>query len=733
MACLFITLIIYFSYYYLFSVSCSESTLRKILLSLVMCCAQIIISELLLGLFGYLYLANLIIANLLIVFSVLLTGHRFSKSSFCSVLKDDMNILMKSLEESKNIYNISLGALVLLTYSWILTASYYLPPRGIDDLAYHLPTIFEYIQSHEIRLLPIELRQHFAFPENAELLFMWPTIFSGSQRLVDSVNIPFVFLSILAVYALFRHFDISRNDALFASMLYALCPVVIFQAGVNYIDIIVSLFFLLSLYFSLLFHSSRKIIYLFAAAISVGLMLGMKYTALLLALPLQLLIISGLLKVKWREAVGYFALIVVLCGWWYARNFYLFNDPFYPLNFLGPLLGNPGGGDLSNNIVVNLQHWLSRYLIEDTGIGSYDGGFGLVFWGIGFSSWLYFVGYSLVHAEKTGLARYVVLAYLPVGFILLLAVPEADVLYVGRLAMFVVAIGLFSFCETMKVLNDKVCASILKIVSTVLCIISLSLLFVSIKPHYDLANVIYDRLRRDYPSEFKYISNGTPRTVRAVHGFVWESLDFLTRDDRTGLYCYIITDALLFSPAPVYGSKLQNRVAYSHKEAQGMIEAYVCTYYPGFKNVRLDDTTSSYDIIANSDYVVVSHWDYGCLILHKKVFHNPDKQQLLAKYYKRTWPEAVTAATQIAPVLNENIPVITSSQIGYGLRYIDMCALRTERVVMTPKNLEEKVAINRKIDRCYSLNKPLSGYGFSKISRVVYNNAEIDIYLNRKL
>jgi len=697
-----------------------------------MSCAQIITTELLLGLFNNLYISYLLMANLLLAFLIMLIGYRFRKQAFLPVLKYDINCLRQSLSAAKDVYTVTLGLLVLLTYGWVLIAAYYLPPRGIDDLVYHLPAIFEYIQTHEIRLLPVELRHHFAFPENAELLFMWPTIFAGNQRMVDSVNIPFIFLSILTVYALLRHFDISGKDALFASLLYALCPVVILQAGVNYIDIIVALFFLLSLYFSLLFHANRNINYLYATGISIGLMLGMKYNALLLALPLQLLIVPGLLKVKWRNAVAYLVLNVVFCGWWYTRNLIVFNDPFYPLNFLGPILGKPGGGGFFSNIMVNLQHWTSRYLIEDVGIGTYDGGFGLVFWGIGFSSWLYFGVYSLLRADKTGLERFVVLAYLPVGFILLLAVPEADVLTVGRLAMFIIVVGLFAFCETMKVLNDKACVSILKIVCLALSMLTLSLMFDSIKPSYKLGKVLYDRIAQNYPSEFKYTSNET-RTRRAVHGFVWESLDFLTRDDRGGLYCHIITDPALFAPAAVYGSKLQNRVAYSHKQAQGIIEAYVCTFYAGFHNVRLDDMTSSYDIITDSDYFLVSHWDYGGLILHKSIFRNPAKQQLLLKYYKSTWPQAINAAMQIAPQLNENIPVITSSQIGYGLRYLDMKSHRAERTVMTPNNLEQKVASNRKLERCYTLNRPLSGYGFTKITRVVYNNAEINIYLNRRL
>lgn len=709
-----------------------ESVSRRILLLFVMSCAQIVMTELLLGLCHRLYDSYLLIANLLIALLIMLSGYSFRKQSFLAVIKTDIDGLRQAATESKDGYTVTLGILVLVTYSWILTAAYYLPPRGIDDLAYHLPTIFEYIQSHKISLLPVELRHHFAFPENAELLFMWPTIFAGNQRMVDGTNIPFVFLSILTVYALLRHFDISGKNAFFAALLYALCPVVIMQSGVNYIDILVALFFLLSLYFTLLFHANRSTIYLLAAGISTGMMLGMKYTALLLALPLQLLIIPLLFKNKWRSAACYLTPIFVLCGWWYARNMFVLNDPFYPLNLLGVLTGKSAEGGLLNNIVVSLPKWLSRYLIEDTGIGSYDGGFGLVFWGIGFSSWLLFSLYSLRHAIKTGLARFIFLAYMPIGFILLLAVPEVDAPHVGRMAMIVVVVGLYSFCEILKLISDKSLTSILKITCTVLAFLTLSLIFDSTKPSYSLGSVISDRINQKYPSEYKYISEAK-RTRRAAHGYVWEALDFLTKSDKAGLYCYIITDPPFFAPAPVYGSKLQNRIAYSHKQATGKIEAYVCTFYSGFQNVKLDEMTSSYDIITSDDYILVSHWDYGSLILLKSLLRDPARQQLLVKYYKETWPEAITAAMQIEPLLNPNIPVITSSQIGYGLRTIEMLAHQTGRTVMTPNCLEDIVAAKRDFQSCYTFNKPLAGYSFTKISRFAYKNAEINIYLNRKL
>jgi Dolichyl-phosphate-mannose-protein mannosyltransferase len=386
MFCLLITCALFLSCYYFLTSIIAETPLRKILIACGMTCAQIILTELLLGLGKSLHVSYLVAANLLIAALLLFVGTRCKKNQVMPLVKSDIVRIGESFTSALDSPAVILGILLAMTYGWITVAAYYLPPRGIDDLAYHLPPIFEYIQSHEIKLLPVELRHHFAFPENAELLFMWPTLFAGNQRLVDGLNVPFVLLSILTLYALIRHFDLSGKDAFFAAMLYALCPVVIMQAGVNYIDILVALFFLLSLYFSVLFHSGRRLTHLFAAGMFIGLLCGMKYTAVFLVLPLQLLIVPGLCRVKWRSAVGYLALIMVFGSWWYFRNQVVLGDPFYPLNLLGTAPGKHGGGGIGNNICTNIRQWMNHYPQNDIGVGTYDGGFGLVFWCIGVSS-----------------------------------------------------------------------------------------------------------------------------------------------------------------------------------------------------------------------------------------------------------------------------------------------------------------------------------------------------------
>ena len=737
-----VTCLMFLAFYYLFPPW--ENPLRKILISFVMTCSQIVIVELVLGLFGNLSVPYLLLNNLLIVLVLMVFGSQINDVSLLSVLKRDGDLIRHSFADALDVHTITLGVILLLTYAWILVAAFFLPPRGVDDLTYHLPAIFEYVQSHEIRLLPVALRTHFAFPENAELLFIWPLVFAKNIRMVSGLNVLFVFMSVLTLLGLLRHFEISRRDAAFASMLYAFCPVVLMQAGVNYIDIIVSLFLLLALYFACLFYASRKMSYLFVSGLTVGLLLGMKYTALLLVLPLQVLIVPHLFRLKARHAAVYGLSVVTLSGWWYLRNYVVLNDPFYPLNLLGPLFGERSSVNLMDNITVNLRQWTSRILMDDAGVGSYDGGFGLVFWGVGVSSWLYMVAYSLLHPVKIGFSRFVVLAYLPVGFLLLLTVSAEDARYTGRFSLFIVAVGLFAFCETMKILNEKGYSSILKFTCTGLSIVTLSLMFVSDQPSYRLGTLINDKINNRNPSAYNYLSDSL--YTQAALRYVWEPLDYLTRDDRVGLNCYLVSDFKLFAPAPVYGTNLQNHICYTDLQARGRIDAVVFTYYPGNKGSTenhiwrrliplggdLHKPTNGHDLLVNNDYRVIGHSDNGCLVMHKSIYDDPNKQRLLQAYYQSSWPEAVAVATQLAPELRESIPIVTSSQVGYGMRCLDMRARRTERVLMLPKNMEEEIATCKHIKRCYTLQRPLAGFTSRRIYRTLYQHRDFDVYLNTK-
>jgi hypothetical protein len=740
MICLFVTILIMVSYYRLFSCVSDTTVSNKLLHSFLMTCAQILITELILGLIGWLYVSSLTLLNVSASSLVLIYSQRRCKSGLLETIKRNITTARITLLSALDVCNIALLVLVTFAYAWLIIAAYYLPLRGVDDLFYHLPPVFEYIQTHTIKLLPIEIRHHFAYPQNAELLFLWPASFSHSQKMLDCVNVPFVAASSLVVYSLLRNFTIEKNDALFAALLYALCPVVLMQAGSNYIDVIVSLFLLLSLYYTIRFIQDKRPVHVRLAGISIGIVCGMKYTALFLTVPFQIIILWTLITSRPRRAAGYLAIVFVFCGWWYLRNAVVLGNPLYPMNMMVSGMGFMGGsGEASavRDLELNVRNWVLSYPLEDIGVGSYDGGFGLVFWGLGFSSWLCVLVHSIRNAGKGDLPRFLTLMQLPIGFLMLLFVPRKEMLYAGRFSIFVVAIGLFALCTVFGLLRDDFYRSVIKIVCVIFSILTVCLMLTSTKPSYCLETAFTSGTGGSLPSEYRFPMDANPVYPALRH--IWYPLDYLTRDDRPGINCYIASNTAYLALAPFYGSNLQNRPIAVGSDVPRQTDAFIYLHYPPkdlFGNVIKQEIyypksrIELANVLSNPEYAVITQTELGCLIMSRAYLRSPAKMKMLMTYYGEAWPQAVTAAGRLGPYLQSGVPLVTSDPVAYGLLYLELGSGRMDGVKPVPAGYEEHVARTQHISRCYSLDRPLNGYAFDRITSVVLDRKPVSIYLN---
>lgn len=704
-----------------------------------MACSQVVLTELVLGIAGVLTVTNLILLNSAISFAVLLYLYKWNKTTILEAFTADVAAVKTSLREGLDTYNLALLLVLLPAYGWILFSSYFLPPRGVDDLVYHLPPVFEYIQSHAIKLLPVQIRHHFAYPQNGELLFIWPTIFSHSIKMLTSVNVPFALMSIAAVYALLRKLDISRRNALFASMLYALCPVVLMQSGSNYIDVMVSLMFLICLYYSLLYFENQNPVYLFSAAMAVGLVCGMKYTAVFMTLPLQILMISKMYGKRWCHAAGYLTIVMVLCSWWYVRNIFVLGSPLFPMNVFVSGLGFMGGSGQAHfidDMLANVRYWALHFPMEDAGLGTCHGGFGLVFWGLGFSSWLCISVYSILNLRKTPIKKFIVLLHLPLGFLMLLMFPPNELPFATRMSMFVVAVGLFALCEALKAINDQVYVSIIKIACILFSIVTVSSLSLYGMPNFRLDRVFQDKSHNISTSDYKYIMDS--HHIYAKLKTAWEPLDYLTREGKKGLNCYFAAEKALFIMSPLYGSRLQNSIANMSSDMRGQEDAFVYFHTPDDDKTFFLKKPEMYylnykvpllDTLSNPDYVVVTQTEYGIFIIKKDYLRDPKVQTLLQMYYKNTWPEAILSAGKMAGYLKEAIPIVASDEIGYGIRYLELSGNLPERVLLVQKQHAGDMTRKRNIKRCYSVGNALPGFRSKKV--VAASTAcPVDAYIN---
>lgn len=740
MFCLLLTILICISFYLLISAYVSELGLgQKCLLIFLFSSAQVIATVLLLGLAGKLWPSTLTVVNLLVTAAVIYCSFKINIMLVETVQRDlshIKNILFRYLD----CYNILLLLVILPAYSWVILAGYYLPLRGVDDLVYHLPPVFHYIQTHSIGLMPLEIRHHLAFPQNAELLYLWPTIFSKSVRMLDVLNVPFVLVSILLIRELLRFTALPEKECLFVAMLYALCPVVLMQAGSNYIDIIVALFYLLSLYYTLRYLEEQRPIDVFAAGVATGIVIGMKYTALFLSLPLQLLVLWKIFTNRSKHTFLYLIPLLALGCWWYARNLVVLGSPLYPMNIFASGMGVMAGSENSTfmaDILKNIRQWGQDFPLHDIGIGSYDGGFGLVFWGLAFPAWICISIISLAKPRFVGPGRAILLFQVPLGFIMLLAIPENQLIYGGRMALFVVPVGLFYLGVVMDKLNSRLCRSVIKSICLLFSLLAGSLLAVSTMPIFRLESVLADKQAGLNPSEYKYVKDANP--VYAALRYIWEPLDYLSSDDAAGLDCYLAADRPLSILAPLYGSRLQNRLInigkLSVREPDVLIYQALPERYKQGRVIKKEMSYFGYEIkleesLSRPEMVVVTQTAYGCLLMHRSFLQKPDKLKLLQRYYRETWPEEAIVAVTLKNELTGNTPLITADQLGYGLRGLYAGADVTDKVIIVPEGYEGHVARLRGVNQCYTLGASLPGYFSSEVAVIPLNGRQITLYLN---
>ncbi|HEX9757146.1 MAG TPA: glycosyltransferase family 39 protein [Nitrospiria bacterium] len=313
-----------------------EGNVDRLIASAVGATAQIILVEILLGHLGFLTLGGVLLIHFF--FSGILLGGLFFRGliplrNFAVPFKQVGKDIPTWWERTKGWENGILMGLTLLLILWLGVAAYLFPPRGMDDV-YHLPPVYQYYQDHRISILPLDLRPQFAYPQNAELLFLWFLIFVGDVRVVDMVQLFLIFLGCLAIYSLATRLGSPPRVALFVSLLFSFSPVVVGQAGSAYVDLIISVYFLSALALAVGFWQTGRFASFYMVGLVAGLLVGMKYSMVFLVLGIQPLVLYPLWKglgfEGTRPALIYILLFIIGGSYWYLRNLMVLGS------FLGP-------------------------------------------------------------------------------------------------------------------------------------------------------------------------------------------------------------------------------------------------------------------------------------------------------------------------------------------------------------------------------------------------------------
>jgi hypothetical protein len=132
--CFLITLTIYLSYHYALSLRGGEGALYRVLSASLLACAQIVLTELSLGLVHGLYLSVLLIVNLAVSGAIAMAARRRGAGSVAAVLRDDALRIRAAAVSALDGPVAILLVIAAFTYGWILAAAHFLPARGLTIL-----------------------------------------------------------------------------------------------------------------------------------------------------------------------------------------------------------------------------------------------------------------------------------------------------------------------------------------------------------------------------------------------------------------------------------------------------------------------------------------------------------------------------------------------------------------------------------------------------------------------
>ena len=318
------------------------------------------------------------------------------------------------------------STVVVAAYFYVIVIGLLFPPATGDELLYHLPLALSFVQQADLQVPVLsgfwKANLWANYPANGSLLMAW-ILLSGSDRIVDMVQLPFVVFGAAAVFAIGRRLGQSRRHAAWSALLFASMPLVINQAKASMNDVILAFFVLASLYWIVAYQPGKAWRYGLLAGIPMGLAFGVKNSAAghlvllaIVAASLELGRGSPWRLQRWSEicirTVVALSCLALLGGYWYLRNYFLMGSATYPLGLLSEITPH---ADRFPKVISFLQVLFHDAVRVPAGYNTYNVNYGI---GVQTLAWVFpaagFVAFRLrfrQHGSETILAAAVLAGF----------------------------------------------------------------------------------------------------------------------------------------------------------------------------------------------------------------------------------------------------------------------------------------------------------------------------------
>ena len=217
--------------------------------------------------------------------------------------KENFSLVLFELNELKTTFQDNFSraekgyVLIIFTFLFLLLLQGILyPPNNWDSLTYHMSRIMFWIGNESVDHFPSHILRHLYQPPFAEFVIMNVNLLNGNDYFSNSVQLLFLFGSLLVVWQILSMFDFNRKLKLFTLLLLISIPAVVLQATTTKNDIITGFFILGAILYLFKIYRLNKKEDIILLSFIIGLGMLTKGTTYLFFLPV--FIVFGILFLK---------------------------------------------------------------------------------------------------------------------------------------------------------------------------------------------------------------------------------------------------------------------------------------------------------------------------------------------------------------------------------------------------------------------------------------------------
>ncbi|MFH1539659.1 MAG: glycosyltransferase family 39 protein, partial [bacterium] len=306
----------------------------------VVFCFQVVISSVVLGHFGKLFLFNLLAAQLILLFVIAAYVLYTEGDRPGGAAREERKTGTGNAAFSRWLYLFFPAAAGFAGLGLLFVYCAISPPPPTDAFLYHLVFPAEWLKSGRISIVQTLSTDQASsyYPANAELLYLWLMAPFHDDVAARFLQWFFAVVMMVCGWGIVRRAGLGKTASAAAAAATLLTPGFFRQVVNCDADIVFTAFFLLAVYFLLVAGDEGGWHGFALGGLAAGLMAGTKSIGVLYCVLLLPLVVVAVVRAK-REGRGAFsglATLWIVCvfaagGYWYLRNFHATGSPFYPL------------------------------------------------------------------------------------------------------------------------------------------------------------------------------------------------------------------------------------------------------------------------------------------------------------------------------------------------------------------------------------------------------------------